>query len=83
LKKELEVYQYDSDKEIVGNLTKVFGNTIHEFPALRKESKNLIPFLHTNRPDFGEVYPLVAIRHGWGYLIMVGMHTKSEKEFKK
>lgn len=82
---QFEVYQKEEDKMIAGDLIDVGGNNkIYEFRALRSETKGLIPLLRVPRNDFGkEVYPIGAIQHGWGYLIVGGMHTKTEAEFEK
>ena len=80
----LKVYQTDKDKKIAGDLASVGGtDQIHEFRALRKETKNVIPLLRTSRPDFREVYPIAALPHRLGYLIIGGMYTKGESEFEK
>ena len=79
----LEVSQTREDKAIAGDLIEVGGsNRVNEFRALRK-TENAVPMLRSTRPDFGEVYPIGAIRHGWGYLIAAGMHTKTDVEFEK
>lgn len=81
---QLEVYQKEEDREIVGDIVDAGGEKkIHEFRALRKETKGLTPFLRAQRPDFGEVYPIAAVNIGFGYLIVGGMHTKSSSEFEK
>ena len=59
------------------------SNKVNELRAIRPETKNVIPFLRAHRKDFGEVYPLAAIRHGWGCLIICGMHMKTKVELKK
>lgn len=81
---QLEVYQNEEDREIVGNIVDVGGEKkVYEFRALRKETKGLIPFLRARRPDFGEIYPIAAVNIGFGHLIVGGMHTKSSSEFEK
>lgn len=81
---ELETYQDEEDKIIAGDLADVGGSTeIHEFRALRKGEKEFMPLLRTCRPDFGEVYPIAAIPHAWGCLIVAGMHTRGTAEFEK
>jgi HEPN domain-containing protein len=81
---QLEVYQNEEDKKIVGDIINLGGeNKVYEFRALRGETKGLIPFLRTHRPDFGEVYPIAAVQIGFGYLIVGGMNTKSASEFEK
>jgi len=81
---QLEVYQNEEDKEIAGNIIDAGDEKkVHEFRALRKETKGLIPFLRAKRPDFGEVYPIAAVHIGFGHLIVGGMHTKSLSEFEK
>ena len=81
---ELEVYQNADDKKIVGDIVNVGGeNKVHEFRALRKETKGLIPFLRARRPDFEEIYPIAAVQIRFGYLIVAGMNTKSSSELEK
>jgi HEPN domain-containing protein len=81
---EIEVKQTEEDKKISGDLINIAGsNKVSEFRALRKETRNLIPLLRAERPDFGEVYPIAAVRYGWGCLITCGMHTKSSAEFER
>lgn len=81
---ELEVYQTEEDKKIASDLINVGeSNKVYEFRALRKETKGLVPFLRARRPDFGEVYPIAAVKIGFGYLIVGGMHTKTLSEFEK
>ena len=80
----LPVKQTDKDKEIAGDLINLGGNNkVNEFRAIRPETKNVIPFLRAHREDFGEVYPLAAIRHGWGCLVTCGMHMNTQVELEK
>ena len=82
--KPLQVYQQDEDRGIVGDLVKVGGEErILEFRALRKETPGLIPFLRAKRADFGEVYPLAAIKVRSGHLLVAGMATTTLSEFEK
>ena len=68
----------------MGDLINLGGtDLVHEFRALRREARNVIPLLRTSRPDFNEVYPIAALPHEMGYLIIGGMHTKGESEFEK
>jgi len=81
---EVNVYQSKEDIDIAGQLIdKKSTNKVNEFRSLRKETLNLIPLLRARRDDFGEVYPIGAIRHGFGYLIVCGMNTKTEEELFK
>jgi HEPN domain-containing protein len=82
---ELQVYQEESDKAIVGDIVNVGGeNKVHEFRAVRKDAtQGAIPLLRTQRPDFGEVFPIAAVNRGFGWLIVGGMHTKSTSELEK
>jgi HEPN domain-containing protein len=81
---ELEVYQTAEDKNIAGDIVAIEGsNKVNEFRALRHETKNLIPILRASRPDFGEIYPIAAFKHGWGYIVAAGMHLKTNVEFEK
>jgi len=82
----LEVYQKDEDKQVVGDLVNIGNDTkVLEFRAVTNKTKNLIPLLRAWRPEpeFGEVYPIAAIKYGWGYLIVGGMYLKTENEFKR
>ena len=45
-------------------------------------SKNCIPFCRANRENFGEVYPIGAIRYGYGYLVVAGIEM-DETGFEK
>lgn len=82
--KELDTYQMEEDRKIAGDLVNVGGiNKVNEFRALRKETKDLIPMLRAQRPDFGEIYPIAAIKYGWGYMIATGMYNKTNVEFEK
>jgi HEPN domain-containing protein len=82
---ELEVFQEEKDKEMVGDLVNIAGqNKIHEMRAVRKDlTKDAIPLLRAKRPDFGEVYPIATVRKGFGYLIVCGMHNKGIPEFER
>lgn len=83
--KPLVVRQEGSDKEIAGDITTVGGSgEVLEFRAIRKDAtRDVIPLLRADRPDFGEIYPIAAIRRGFGYLIAGGMYTKTTSEFEK
>lgn len=82
---ELEVFQEENDRNIAGDLVNLGGqNKVHEFRAVRKDAtKEAIPLLRARRPDFEEIYPIAAVRRGFGYLIVGGMHTKTVSEFEK
>jgi hypothetical protein len=81
---KVEVYQNEDDKKIAGEITSTGGqNSVHEFRALRKETPNLIPLLRANRPDFGEVYPIAAVKRKFGYFIFGGMYTTGLSELEK
>jgi len=80
----LDIYQKDEDRQKVGDLVNIGKDSkIWEFRAVTERTKNLIPLLRARRPEFGEVYPIAAIKYGWGYLIVGGMHLKSENEFER
>lgn len=82
--KETDTYQNDEDKKMAGELSSVGGgSSVHEFRAIRKETRGLVPLLRASHPDFGEVYPVAGIHRGFGYLIVGGMHTKTSAEFEK
>jgi hypothetical protein len=82
---EIDVFQEQNDKEMAGDLVNIGGlSKVHEFRAVRKDlTKDVIPLLRAKRPDFGEVYPIAAVRKGFGYLIICGMHNKAAPEFER
>jgi HEPN domain-containing protein len=82
---ELEVFQEESDRNMAGDLVNLGGqNKVREFRAVRKDAtKDATPLLRARRPDFGEVYPIAAVRRGFGYLVVGGMHNKTASEFEK
>jgi len=82
---QLDVYQEEDDKHVAGDIVNLGGQSkVYEFRALRKDAtRDVVPFIRTKRPDFGEVYPIAAVSRGYGYLIVGGMHTKSTSEFEK
>ena len=59
------------------------SSNVQEFRALRDESQNLVPLLRGTRPDFGNVYPIAAIKYGYGYFLNCGMDLVSNIEFEK
>ena len=60
------------------------GNaSVQEFRALRNETRNLVPLLRGTRPDFGEVYPIAAIKYGPGHFLNCGMNLATPVEFAK
>jgi|GEM_PF-1441908 HEPN domain-containing protein len=82
---QLDVYQEKEDQDIIGDITNLGGqNKVFEFRAVRRdETKDAVPLLRAKRPDFGEVYPIAAIKRGFGYLLVGGMYTKTSSEFEK
>jgi HEPN domain-containing protein len=81
---EGQVYQTPEDQSIVGNLVEVGGSDrIQEFRALTPSSANCVPLLRLRRPDFGEVYPIAALRHERGYFIIGGINNVRQIEFDK
>lgn len=82
---QLDVYQDNADKEVVGDIVNLGGeNKVFEFRAVRKDAtEEVIPLLRAKRPDFGEIYPIAAIKRGFGYVLAGGMHTKTSSEFEK
>jgi len=80
---EVDVYQTELDKKVAGDLTDAGGSRkIWQFRTLRKQ-RDFIPLLRASLGVFGEIYPIAAIRHGWGYLITAGMTIKGKPEFEK
>jgi HEPN domain-containing protein len=76
--------QNRSDRNKVGNLVTVgSSSTVREFRSLRDGTKNLVPLLRGTRPDFGNVYPIAAIKYGHGYYLNCGMNIVSNVEFDK
>ena len=59
---------------------------VKEFRAIiaKKGNENIIPLLKVKRPDFGNVYPISAIKYGRrGFLFLGSMDIQTESEFKK
>ena len=56
-----------------------------EYRAIIKEERNenIKPLLMVKRPDFGDVYPISAIKYGRGYLFLGSMDIQTDSEFKK
>jgi hypothetical protein len=76
--------QNQSDRNKVGNLRTVGGSSeVQEFRGLREETRNLVPLLRGNRPEFGNVFPIAAIKFGYGYFLICGMNLVSAVEFEK
>ena len=80
----LDVTQTEEDINKFGVLTDIGGKKeVLEFRALIEKTKECIPLIRGNRPDFGEVYPIAAIPHGYGYLLTHGMDIAKEYERQK
>ena len=80
----LQVRQNRSDRNKVGNLVNVGGSsTVVEFRSLRDGTRDLVPLLRGTRPDFGNVYPIAAIKYGHGYFLNCGMNLATIVEFRK
>ncbi|MCK4731040.1 MAG: HEPN domain-containing protein [Methanophagales archaeon] len=58
---------------------------VREFRAIiaKKGNKNIIPLLQVKRPDFGNVYPISAIKYGRGFLFLGSMDIQTDSEFEK
>lgn len=71
----LEVYQLPEDRTIIGDLVNIGGtNEVNEWRA-SVYHPSLIPFLRSLKPRHNpneECYPLAAIKHGIGYLLLTG-----------
>lgn len=77
----VEITQTEEDKRVSGDLRETgSGNVVREFRSLT--SKNCISFCRANRENFGEVYPIGAIRYGYGYLVVAGIEM-DETGFEK
>ena len=80
----MQIRQNCSDRNKVGNLRVVGGSSIvQEFRGLRDETRNIVPLLRGDRPDFGNVYPIAAIKYGYGYFLICGMNLVTNVEFEK
>jgi len=79
--RNLQVYQEDTDRKYVGDLKDVGGTDyVQEFRAAREPLRNGQPLLRA-RPfpeeDRIVIYPLIAIPHNKGCLILGGMNLNS------
>ena len=80
----MQVRQNRSDRNKVGNLVNVGGSpNVVEFRSLRDGTRDLVPLLRGMRPDFGNVYPIAAIKYGYGYFLNCGMDLSTTVEFNK
>lgn len=74
---EVETFQTEESK----NLFEDLGiNKVHEFRALRRETRNCLPILTANCYEFGEIYPVAAIKSGRGFLMVAGMSMTAKEE---
>ena len=73
----VRVYQEDADRRFVGDISLVGGNDqIREFRAAREPLRNAQPLLRARWPNENSpivVYPLIALPHNKGCLILGGM----------
>jgi len=74
---EVETFQTEESKKIFGDLE---IHKMNEFRALRKEARSCLPILTANCDEFGEIYPIAAIRSGRGFLMVAGISMTSEEE---
>ena len=74
---EVEVFQTEQSKRLFGDLE---VSKVYEFRALRKESRNCLPILTANCSDFGEIYPIAAVKSGAGFLLVAGISMSTEEE---
>ena len=60
-------------------------DSVLEFRAIiAEENENIMPLLKVIRPDFGDVYPISAIKYyDRGFLFLGSMDIQTESEFKK
>jgi len=75
---DVEVYQQDNDKNIVGDLL-VISNKVKRFRAVNKATGDFIPLL---REKGDENFPIAAIRYGKGFLILAGIHLWAEESIE-
>ena len=74
------------DNDTVWIKKNVGGNDfVLEFRAIIAEegNENIMPLLKVKRQDFGEVYPISAIKYGRGFLFLGSMNIQTDSEFKK
>ena len=76
----VKAFQTDEDIRRFGDLLGADAE-ITEFRSLREGTPNCIPLVRAKREEFGEIYPIAALKHGRGYLLVAGMGMKeSNKE---
>lgn len=71
--KPRRIFQDKEDYEKFGDLSTT--EEIKEFRAMPKGTKDCIPIVRAE-----EVYPICALRRGYGYLLLAGMNTEGVKE---
>lgn len=74
---EVETFQTEESKKLFGDLG---ISKVHEFRALRKETRDCLPVLTANCYEFGEIYPIGAIRFGRGFIVVGGMTMDTEEQ---
>lgn len=79
----IEVLKPDNDtvwiKKNVGG-----SDSVLEFRAIIAEkNENIMPLLKVIRSDFGDVYPISAIKYDRGFLFLGSMDIQTDSEFKK
>ena len=74
-------FQTTVDKEKFGDLVKGIKE-ITEFRALKRGVPKCIPIVRALRDDFGEVYPISALKFGRGFLLVAAMGMTNDKECK-
>ena len=51
-------------------------------PAVKELSHNVIPLAYSSNSIWGDIYPVVGIKFGKGFLIHIGMSLEEEREYK-
>jgi len=73
-----QTHSANSDIRYVGNISQVGGTSdCWIFRAAVPETRCCIPFLRSNVPNFGEVFPIAGIPYERGLLILCGMNLSS------
>lgn len=74
-----DIRQTPEDKSKFGDLLGEIKK-ISEYRALRGNAARYIPIIRASCTQFDEVYPIAALSHGKGYLIVGGMGMTTEDE---
>jgi hypothetical protein len=73
---EVTIFQMDADKRRAGDLVSLGIERVIQFRAVKPGNENIIPLV---RAENGRIFPIAAIRHSSGHLIISGLDLHLEQ----